>query len=87
MSVAQTPGNGSLVDALGAFNAVPHIGMIMVNPGWAAVIVYGEAPPATLSVGAGLPLLNRKGATACLAAVDRGSPLQVGVVLLMAASI
>ena len=75
------------MDALGAFNAVPQIGMIMVNPGCLAVTVNGEAVPVTLSVGV-RPPLYRNGATAFLAESDgMGSPLHVGVVFLIAASV
>ena len=76
-----------MVDALGAFNAVPHIGMIMLKPGSDAVTVSALAPAAVLSVGV-RPPAYRKGAIAFLAASDgSGSPLHVGVAFVSAASV
>ena len=70
------------MDALGAFNAVPHIGISMVKPGSDAVTVSEAAPAAVFSVGV-RPPPYRNGATAFLAASDgRGSPLQVGELFL-----
>ena len=68
---------------LGAFNVLPHIGIIMVKPGSDAVTVSAEAPEVVFSVGA-----RRKGATACLAASVRGSPTQpAGDVLVVTAGV
>lgn len=73
-----------MVDALGAFNAVPHIGISILKLGSDAVTVSAAAPAAVFNVGV-RPPANSIGATAFLAATDgRGSPLQVGAVLLIA---
>ena len=61
---------GIEVDALGALNAVGHIGINMVKPDWDAVTVSAVDPEAVLSVGV-RPPAYRKGATACLSARDR----------------
>ena len=75
-----------MVDALGAFNAVPHIGISMLKLGSDAVTVSALAPAVVLSVGE-RPPANSIGATAFLSAVDgRGSPEQVGGALLIALS-
>ncbi len=63
------------MDALGAFNAVPHIVISIVKPGCEAVTVKLLAPDVTVSVGV-RPPKYRKGAAFCLAVVDRGSPVQ-----------
>ena len=76
------------MDALGAFNAAPHIGFSMLKLGEDAVTIDGETAVAgTFSVGV-RPPIYRKGAIAFLAASDgRGSPLQLGVVFAIAASV
>ena len=63
------------MDALGAFNAVPHIGISMVKPAWEAVTVKLLPLAPTVSVGVRRPKY-RNGAAFCLAVVDRGSPVQ-----------
>ena len=69
------------MDALGLFNVVPHIGISMLKV-TDAVTVSALPPVAVFSVGERPPII---GATAFLAARDgRGSPLQVGVVLVIA---
>jgi len=62
--------NGIVVDALGAFNDVPQIGMIMAKPDWDAVTVSAEAPAVVVTVGVRLAPY-RKGATACFCASVR----------------
>ena len=47
---------GIWVDALGAFNVVPQIGISMVNPDWDAVTVSRPDPEVVLSVGVRPPL-------------------------------
>jgi hypothetical protein len=70
------------VEALGAFSVVPQIGMIMLKPGSDAATVSALAPAVVLG--------DRREtaehwADAFFAAADGGgSPLQVGVVLLIA---
>lgn len=71
------------MDALGLFNDVPHIGISMLKLGSDAVTVSAEPPVVVFSVGE-RPPANSIGATAFFSAVDgRGSPLQVGEVLLI----
>ena len=78
---------GIFVDALGPFRAVPHTGTIILKLLRDAVTVTAEAPVTALRVGV-RPPAYRNGATAFLAASDgKGSPLHVGVVLAIAASV
>ena len=53
------------MDALGALNAAPHIGISMVKAGWDAVTVSAAVPEDMFSVGVRPPRYSN-GAAACM---------------------